>query len=219
MQTSEPLMRRYEIYQYDVKDKKDYRYFIEHYDTSITIRIARNLLFDSPYPNCPEFIDLQIYLISYTNPYYLVSKNHVKILGVSHLIDAQYWNGYDLTYDSEISLDDISTLLDNVKQMTIRDNLGGSNIIPSINECDLLRPIFIGYNFKQIISDLEKFKLVKTRDTDHEFRDDTRNLTWISGYDINSITKYHEYPADGLDLKSDVGKHIFNLLKTKLSNL
>lgn len=105
--------------------------------------------------------------------------------------------GYNLTHDQ---VDDLLLLC---TCATVLDEY-------SINKPDLdtnLQCIVGDWNMSKVVSKLSKNNKVCVRCTDHEFRDDVRNLTWVEGYELTG-----EYPVEGLDSNNVLGKHLISLL-------
>lgn len=62
------------------------------------------------------------------------------------------------------------------------------------------------YNMSAVVSELVSSGKARVRYTDHEFRDDERNLKWIEGYSLD-----REIPVEGLLPSSELGQHLIKL--------
>lgn len=68
------------------------------------------------------------------------------------------------------------------------------------------RPARVSWN--EIIDLLEKYQLIIMRMTDHEYRDDPRNITWIHDFDSQG----QEYGVDGFESsKTEIKEHLLYL--------
>lgn len=64
-----------------------------------------------------------------------------------------------------------------------------------------------GYDWKQVVSTLERTGKVKVRYTDHQYRDDDRNITWVQDYELP-----HRMSVDGLNWNDKLCDHLIKLL-------
>jgi hypothetical protein len=63
------------------------------------------------------------------------------------------------------------------------------------------------YNMSKVVDHLAKYDKVKIKHTEHEFRDDDRDLIWVKDYPLE-----YNYAVEDLIPSEGLGKHLVNLL-------
>lgn len=69
-----------------------------------------------------------------------------------------------------------------------------------------------GYDWRDTINKLEWQGHVKVRYTEHEYRLDARDLTWVNGYHISVDTLIHTEPMSMSNRHRDLKRHLLKLL-------
>ena len=122
-----------------------------------------------------------------------------------HIYSIGHSNGYTinnlkLNCGVNITKNDLqTTILPNIEKMLLYYQNTEDNIDNRfIKEKD-------GLSYSKIISVLNENGLVKVRDTDHEYRKDSRNITWIKDYNID-----YEISVDSLEFNQDKDEQLIN---------
>jgi hypothetical protein len=157
----------------------------------------------------PKVIRIGLVTSDINNCYWLLPDNvYATIVTSSHFYEFLVPTANDtikVTVGTKLTRDQVNDLLPLCSKATVLVEYSGNN-----PEYDTNLQCHMGdWNASNIVSKLHKEGKVKVRYTDHEFRDDGRNLVWVEGYELPGG---YEYPVDGLDFNDDLGKHLLSMI-------
>ncbi len=122
-------------------------------------------------------------------------KGAYRIFGVSHC-GSNFFKRHELEIDREVSLDKLESLFPLIEKVETEDppyEEVKDHFVPEQNERNKVE-------WTRLVSALVKAEKIKCTDTDHEFREDTREITWMEGLDLT-----RRFPVDALGHGNECG--------------